>query len=502
MSSKLINAVKLCNSDLVKKLLLNDDTKIYTIKKDALIEASTRGYEEIVDILLKDPRSDPNNKGCFALMCALRHSYWNIVSLILECDRIDLTFSGIFMLDILKNELAGDKKKNFWKKSFEKIIEDKKPFIDVKLTCEADIINTKNMCKSYIKKHGLPKEDRGYVKFVVDYVYDVNLFIKYGFIPDFKTDNHILEDYLLYENVENRYDILDFWHSISHNIITYEHFNNLNTCRYWKYCSLKYNKRKAIEKCDSFKLLTRPELLYSKSKRPITNMKLFDHGLTYDSKDIISENNTSENNTSENNYIGTINISGILWNFIRVTRYAKGMSRGLYYGNSSINFYGGVFYYLEKESKVLLLFKTYKIYKNKYCAVLDLCPSSINGSFRNIPYFEDYFSGKSNLPDDLMMTAKEVWDYAKNGDSTIKAGLMNEDKIKHIPQEKRYAGKTLGFYAIEDVFDQDLYQSASKKNIDILIFENMIGSRQIVKEILHVKKEKIESFLHLAYPNE
>ena len=72
MSKVLIDAIGLCDVDLVRKILLNDNIKIFNKKKDALIEASLRGYEEIVDVLLKDSRCDPNNKGCYALLCAMK----------------------------------------------------------------------------------------------------------------------------------------------------------------------------------------------------------------------------------------------------------------------------------------------------------------------------------------------------------------------------------------------------------------------------------------------
>jgi len=499
MSKVLIDAIGLCDVDLVRKILLNDNIKIFNKKKDALIEASLRGYEEIVDVLLKDSRCDPNNKGCYALLCAMKGLHFGTAMLIIEHGAIDLTFSGAILLDIFEN----------WKKDsvirpnhYSSLYQDffannDSILLNVRLNDEKDILRMEKLCKNYIKKHCQPENDRGYVVMIVEYVYDVNFFIRRGFLPDFKTDNHILEDYLLHEEHKNRDHILDFWHSTSKNRTIFAHFENLKTCRLWKYCSLEYRKRKAIEGCDSFGLMNFPytsEKLVYKSKRPLTNMSLFDLGVRYENADIISETNG----------IGIIKILGAEWNFARVTRYAKGMSRGLYYERSYDNedsAYGGVFYYLEEESDVLLLFKTLKTYRNKYCAILDLCPSVVNGVFHGTPHVKDFLSGKSNLPDDLVMTAYDAWKYVKDvEDSNIHIKTAKESIVKKLPQEARYTGKVLGFYAIEDVFDQDLYQIADKKGIDVLIFEKMVGSRQVVSEVLHAKKKKKTSFSHLAYP--
>ena len=52
-------------------------------------------------------------------------------------------------------------------------------------------------------------------------------------------------------------------------------------------------------------------------------------------------------------------------NYLPVTRYAEGMSRGLFFGDLG-NTFCGTFYYLERESKVFLGYKTSLTFPNKY----------------------------------------------------------------------------------------------------------------------------------------
>lgn len=53
-------------------------------------------------------------------------------------------------------------------------------------------------------------------------------------------------------------------------------------------------------------------------------------------------------------------------------------------------------------------------------------------------------------------------------------------------------------YAAEDYLDQPLCSMAAKAGYDIVILENMVGSFQVVTEVLDVRSRK-DSFLSLIY---
>lgn len=97
------------------------------------------------------------------------------------------------------------------------------------------------------------------------------------------------------------------------------------------------------------------------------------------------------------------------------------------------------------------------------------------------------------LPEDLMLTPIEIYTlYPENF-----YGFTYE-QVLDLPQNKRYVGIFLGYYAIEDPLDQILCILAQRFSIDIIILERMIGSHQIVTEILDTRPRE-KSFSHLTY---
>lgn len=76
----------------------------------------------------------------------------------------------------------------------------------------------------------------------------------------------------------------------------------------------------------------------------------------------------------------------------------------------------------------------------------------------------------------------------------------NEYNILKLPQRKRYLGVFLGLYALEDKMDQIICKAAKQKGLELIILNQMIGSHQIVTEILDTRN-RIESFSHLTFYN-
>jgi hypothetical protein len=65
-------------------------------------------------------------------------------------------------------------------------------------------------------------------------------------------------------------------------------------------------------------------------------------------------------------------------------------------------------------------------------------------------------------------------------------------------QNKYYAGYYLNLYGAEDFLDQLLCIAANKQGYDVVILENMIGSHQVITEVLDTR-ERRESFKSLIY---
>ena len=104
------------------------------------------------------------------------------------------------------------------------------------------------------------------------------------------------------------------------------------------------------------------------------------------------------------------------------------------------------------------------------------------------------------------MTAQEVYDIfpyytdqepSDSDDKIAEAKASTSFRVSK-GTHKIYAGKTLGLYAIEDCLDQVICKLARKLDLDILILTDMIGSHQIVTEILDTRSRQ-DSFKNLVY---
>ena len=251
--------------------------------------------------------------------------------------------------------------------------------------------------------------------------------------------------------------------------------NNLKEEMVWEYKTMETVKREAVSLADSTLLRWQaPDLLYKGSKRPRTDMSLFRSSLSYRvSRDAIKND--------------TIEINGDTWSVIPVTRYAEGMSRGLYYEADRPEYVCGTFYYGEPESAALLAYKTALRAFNKTDACLKLGLLSEECILDVSVDLQDHMNGR--YPRDLVMTPTQVVDLS---------GYNSDIDPATLPQELHYAGKWLGLYANEDNLDQLLCNGARDAGYDIVVLESMVGSFQVVTEVLDTRSRE-DSFKSLVY---
>lgn len=312
----------------------------------------------------------------------------------------------------------------------------------------------------------------------IGYVYDPEVMIKYGFLPTSIDLDMAFSEYVTGTDI----DTIRFWYGESE-------VNKLLDLNYeprWSFKTLESHKHNGITSAFSLPLiLYAPELVYKGSKRPITDMALFrsPFNLKIKRSDIINN---------------IININGENWKVIPVTRYSKGMSRGLYYKQNE-NEYCGTFYYYEPESTTLLAYKSSRSFFNKYIAIKALNSKLLNSKLLNNPEIEQnltnnqVFQAHINgiLPRNLMLTPSEYVRFARQ------YGLFHNSRVP-INETKHYVGKLLSLYALEDSFDQPLCEAGKHNNLDIIILESMTGSHQIVTEILDTRA-RADSFKSLIY---
>jgi hypothetical protein len=307
-----------------------------------------------------------------------------------------------------------------------------------------------------------------YLAVEVSFVGDIQFFIEQGFLPDFSHGGYHLETYDIPAiSVEDLFaasfympdEEQLFWFGT-----TLTRTVDLSRYQHWYYATMEYHKENALVNADSFALLLyAPDLVYKKSRRPRTDMALFRTPTSLTSK--------------QDGY-----------DYLPVTRYAAGMSRGMYHGEGGS--FCGTFYYLEEESTVWLRYSTSATYWSKDAAALDM---DVEDVVLTPPPYEEamaFLEGDSQLPSDLMLTPKEATQFFDEEG--------RKELAQQLPQIRRYAGKFLGLYALEDPYDQPLCSVARDRGIDILIFTHMVGSHQVVTEILDTRDRSI-SFANLVY---
>ena len=180
---------------------------------------------------------------------------------------------------------------------------------------------------------------------------------------------------------------------------------------------------------------------------------------------------------------------------ISVTRYASGMSKGLFYGDRPIGICG-YFYYAEPESATFLSYENPFIAFNKTAAAEKLLKMQDDDELRetllslsfnqNTPLRDlilQHIDGI--LPEDLKFTVKEAEDLLGYDDGV-------DDDLFRSPT-KVYLGKKMGLYAYEDGLDQPLCIAAAKLGYDIVILTHMVGSHQVVTEVLDTRDDSLKN---------
>lgn len=238
-------------------------------------------------------------------------------------------------------------------------------------------------------------------------------------------------------------------------------------------------------KSTSFLRYTYPHLLYS-SQRIKTDMSMY---------------RVPFSNNSLDGYNKLFLVEGITDGsyYLPVTRYSESPETGLYHDEYNPNMCGTFFYY-EPESTTYLTGKSFLVAQTKCSAV-------------------NYLLEHYDLDNKLREKAeKKVIKYLKNNENNgswergdFKLNLLympleaykllsigNEEISKRMIQYPLYAINLLNLYAKEDLFDQVLCKSAANVGIDIVVLTRMVGSKQIVTEVLDTRS-RTECFKNLMY---
>lgn len=275
---------------------------------------------------------------------------------------------------------------------------------------------------------------------------------------------------------------------------------NLGAYTSWFYPSLAWMIKQGEEKCFSLPLLLYArDKIYTDTLRPVTQMSSF---------------RTPASAVAQRGEINNGQYKE--WKVIPVSRYGSGMSKGLYLSTSDNHSapFCGTFYYYEPQSKVYLAYNTVYRAENKYVAYMNLCkegnkdPDRYFKRIHNVfvgpasylldylRLYKDFIAKKGKIPQDLMMSPAEL-DELKLHPDILTGDGYNRTLAKTL-HKKRYIGQFIGFYGIEDVFDQPLCILGKELGYDIIILENMVGSHQVVTEVLDTRN-RATSFDNLVF---
>jgi hypothetical protein len=316
----------------------------------------------------------------------------------------------------------------------------------------------------------LASSDREIVNVVVDSVVNYKRLFSLGFCPH--PDSRIIPGMVVYYLEGRLRADMKFWFGEDE-----DYFSSFHVWSVFKLSFLEPYRARAY----SYPfLVSYPDQLY-KSMRPKTNMDLF-------------------------RLPGTITYNSSLHSLIPVTRYAKSMSGSMYFGQDRPHGVCGRFYYYEPESQVNLVYRKGRVLKgfNKvdvyhkiYDDVQNLDPQlAYNLQQRYLEVISDK-KGKQvelhrngTLRRDLLYTSREAYTFLN---------LNSQTGTQAVPKEggqPGYVGKLLEMYAAEDELDQPLCKAAFLLGYDIVLLENMVGSHQVVTEVLDTRED---SFKYLKY---
>jgi hypothetical protein len=187
--------------------------------------------------------------------------------------------------------------------------------------------------------------------------------------------------------------------------------------------------------------------------------------------------------------------------YVPVIRYASSVKAGLYHGLPTKE-YCGTFYYLEEESDICLVGNIFLVAQTKCSASKYL--------FENYDVDERLSEGVERVTSRYLRTSRNTkWekgeykpDLMYTPEELVKEGFPDKQQggmyYNEVPQVPLYSGKQLGLYAEEDEFDQPLCLLAKDVGIDVVVLTRMVGSHQIVTEVLDCRSRE-ESLINLVF---
>ena len=367
------------------------------------------------------------------------------------------------------------------------------PRTERKRKIPSDVIRTKeDILKLYNEVSSSPPDENGVLSAEISNTLVkrrmLKSFMLSGFLPRYyheKRDNIQFWRWVLTFGFE---DIHVTGKPVPHNEVLFWSMGNellygspdLTKVKDWTYKNIEGYKRDALREGGSLGLyLCAPSLLYT-SNRPKTDMAILRGGLSR----TIKREDIQVGTEGENFVI----LEGEIWYVLPVTRYAAGMTKGLYFDRETPAEICGTFYYHEPESTTFLAYGKQATFFNK-----TVCSLAFDGEAKKYPDtpIHEHISGF--LPADLMMTPVEA----------VEKGVV-EDHYNILEQDtsfltqKRYVGYVGDLYAAEDYLDQDICVKGKERGLDVIVLTHMVGMYQVVTEILDTRS-RAESFNSLLY---
>jgi hypothetical protein len=312
--------------------------------------------------------------------------------------------------------------------------------------------------------------------------------IRAGFMPNYIADNtagiYQEDTWILIDHYIEKFspEAIKFWHEERGRI---EPAIGKSSHQWYLYGNIQGWRELAIRTSIALPLLMyAPDQVY-RSKRPRTEMLMFRQATS------LAYNRIQDDSSYSRLVIGdSFQSKGL-----PVTRYAAGMSKGLYYDDAVDTKFCGTFYYFEPESTTYLTFNTAAVYKNKHEAIKALIGGGNHADFTD-RIVDKYYNYPEEFPySDLMLTPTEYMEVVHGRD----LAEFDEPYWLKIEQRKHYVGRHLHLYGVEDEYDQDLCKAGRDAGIDVIILTQMVGAFKLVTEILDTR-ERLDSFRSLAFP--
>lgn len=278
---------------------------------------------------------------------------------------------------------------------------------------------------------------------------------------------------------------------------------NSDTIRFW-FDGLTYNdcigqikhlyggtleawKRESTKKPFSWPfMILDPSYLYKRTKHPKNDMGMF---RTADSTVLDAK--------PDNSY--------------SVVRYAQSLETGQFHESLNFRFFCGTFYYVEHPSTTVLRYSYKLVANNKVDALrkllqvddpMDILKKIPRMTPGTVATFSMIISKMTSMGDSrLLFTPSMFLQWTLKNMSAERYNTVRNSMIGDLQMDREcYAAKQLGLYALEDPLDQMICNIAHQQGYDCVMLSNMVGSRQIVSEVLDVRSRS-DSFRSLAWLN-